>query len=134
MNPENIVRDEMMAHDAFSKWLGIEIAEVSEGYCLLAMLVRPEMTNGFGIVHGGIFYSLADSALAFAANTYGQKAVTVDGHMHYFQKIHTGDKLMAEAKVLHKGKKISKFEVNLNVSDITVAKMIGSIVHTKIEW
>jgi acyl-CoA thioesterase len=123
-----------MANDAFSQWLGIEIVEISEGFCRLSMQIRKGMTNGFGFAHGGIVYSLADSALAFAANTYGLKSVTVDGHMHYFQKLHPGDKLIAEAKVIHKGKKISKFTVNILLDDALVAKMLGSIVHTKMEW
>lgn len=123
-----------MANDAFSQWLGIEIIEISEGYCLLSMQIRPEMTNGFGIAHGGIAYSISDSALAFAANTYGQQAVTVDAHMHYFQKINLGDVLRVEAKIAHKGKKISKFMVDVFVSKLLCAKMIGSIVHTNKEW
>ena len=64
---EKIV-SKMINGDAFSQWLGINVIKVSEGFCKLEMRVRKEMTNGFNIAHGGISYSLADSALAFAAN------------------------------------------------------------------
>lgn len=69
----SIVKDCMLNHDSFSNWLGIELVEISEGYCRLKMKVRQEMTNGFNIAHGGIAYSLADSALAFASNSHGKK-------------------------------------------------------------
>ena len=62
------VVEKMITGDAFSQWLGIEILEITKGYCKLKMIVRKEMTNGFDIAHGGISYYLADSALAFAAN------------------------------------------------------------------
>jgi acyl-CoA thioesterase len=68
MKPNEIVH-KMFDNDAFSKWLGIVVEEISEGKCVLSMTIRKEMTNGFGIAHGGITYSLADSALAFAANS-----------------------------------------------------------------
>ncbi|CAG0910535.1 unnamed protein product, partial [Cyprideis torosa] len=61
----------MYENDAFSKWLGIERMEEREGYCKLKMVLTKDMTNGFNIAHGGIAYSLADSALAFAANARG---------------------------------------------------------------
>ena len=72
------VVDKMMDGDAFSRWLGIEVLEISEGFCKLQMKVRDEMTNGFAIAHGGIAYSLADSCLAFAANSYGIQDVSVE--------------------------------------------------------
>jgi len=70
-NPQKIVI-KMFDQDAFSQWLGIQIVDVSEGYCQIKMTVRKEMLNGFQIAHGGIAYSLADSALAFASNSNGK--------------------------------------------------------------
>lgn len=71
------VVNKMMDGDAFSKWLGIKVLEISKGYCQLQMQVRKEMTNGFFIAHGGICYSLADSALAFAANSDGTQSLSI---------------------------------------------------------
>ena len=61
----------MYSNDAFSQWMGIERLKESEGYCKLRMTIRPEMCNGFGLCHGGITFSFADSCLAFASNSKG---------------------------------------------------------------
>ena len=69
-NAEKIVNF-MFTNDAYSQWLGIERLNVAPGVCDLRMTVRSEMLNGFAIAHGGISYSLADTALAFASNAHG---------------------------------------------------------------
>ena len=74
---ERIV-NQMFENDAFSKWLGIERIQVDLGTCVLQMKIRKEMLNGFGIAHGGITYALADSALAFASNSQGRQAVSIE--------------------------------------------------------
>ena len=81
------VVDKMISGDAFSKWLGIDVLEVSEDLCKVKMQVRKEMTNGFDIAHGGITYSLADSCLAFAANSYGIQALTLETSINYSNSI-----------------------------------------------
>ena len=77
-NAWTIVENMMLANDSFSKMLGINIKELSLGACTLTMKVNESMTNGFSIGHGGITYSLADSALAFASNSHGRKAVSIE--------------------------------------------------------
>ena len=72
------VINQMYENDAFSQWLGIERIEEGLGYCQLKMTIRSEMLNGFGIAHGGISFSLADSALAFACNSHGRRAVSIE--------------------------------------------------------
>ena len=56
----------MLATDAFSRWLGITLVSVRPGHCVLTMQVREDMVNGFGVSHGGVVFSFADSAMAFA--------------------------------------------------------------------
>lgn len=97
MKPNEIV-NKMFQNDAFSQWLGIVIENVSEGTCTLSMVIRKEMTNGFGIAHGGITYSLADSALAFAANTHGRQSVSIDTSINHIETLKAGDKIVAVAK------------------------------------
>ena len=63
------VINHLLETDLFSKWLGIEVLEIKEGYSKITMTIRDEMINGFGIVHGGVTFSLADSAFAFACNS-----------------------------------------------------------------
>jgi acyl-CoA thioesterase len=90
--------NKMYDQDAFSQWLGIEIIDVSEGYCQLKMKVRKEMLNGFHIAHGGIAYSLADSALAFASNSHGRKSLSVETSISHMVSIKAGDILTAMIK------------------------------------
>jgi acyl-CoA thioesterase len=111
----------MMQEDLFSQWLGIEIIEHSPGYCKQKMTVRKEMCNGHGITHGGISYSFADSALAFASNSQGKKCMSIETSISHLKRIITGDVLVAtavERSLSHR----------LGVYDITVAKEDGTIV------
>ena len=135
MNPERIVKSGMYEHDAFSKWLGIQIGNVSYGSCEISMVVRSEMVNGFGIAHGGITYSLADSALAFAANSLGKKAVSINTKIMHTLPVNVGDHLTAIAKPIHKGNKISHFSVEINNQlDEKVAHFEGSVYAGREEW
>ena len=87
----------MMARDTMSAWLGIEIAEVAPRRCVCRMVVREEMVNGFGVAHGGIVFSLADSAFAFACNTHGRVTVSIENSVTYPRAVHPGDVLTAVA-------------------------------------
>ncbi len=91
---EKIV-NHMMSADAFSQWLGIEVLEVEDGMAKIKMKVREEMVNGHGVVHGGISFSLADSAFAFACNSHGQKAVSIETSINHIKPIFVGDELIA---------------------------------------
>ena len=97
MTPSQIT-DTMMAKDYFSQWLGITRLKDEEGTCILQMTIRTDMLNGFSIAHGGITYSLADSALAFASNSYGRKAVSIETSISHMLPLHEGDTITAEAK------------------------------------
>lgn len=93
---ERVVRA-MMARDAFSQWLGIEVLEIAPRRSTCRMMVRDEMVNGFGVTHGGIAFSLADSAFAFACNTGGTVTVSIENSVTYPAPIHAGDVLTAVA-------------------------------------
>src|SRR5678815_133800 len=83
----------MRAGDAFSRWLGIELLALEPGGCTVRMAVRPDMLNGFGVCHGGVTFSLADSALAFASNTHGRVTVSVENGISYPASVAAGDVL-----------------------------------------
>jgi acyl-CoA thioesterase len=132
---EEIVKNKMYDNDAFSKWLGIEILQIGEGSCELTMTVRSEMTNGFQIAHGGITYSLADSALAFASNSHGKKAVSVETSISHTQAVHAGDVLTAKATEQHRSDKIAVYQVTVtNQEDKTVALFKGVVYRTQKDW
>ena len=88
----------MMASDAFSRWLGIEVVDIAPRRSTCRMRVRDEMVNGFGVTHGGIAFSLADSAFAFACNTHGRVTVSIENSITYPAPIAVGDVLTATAK------------------------------------
>ena len=87
----------MMSRDAFSQWLAVEVLEVGPGRCRCRMTVRPDMVNGFGVAHGGIAFSFADSAFAFACNTQGRIAMSIENAISYPAPIRPGDVLVSDA-------------------------------------
>lgn len=127
----NKVVAHMMEHDLFSQWLGISIIEIKAGYSKIKMTVRPEMINGFGIVHGGIAFSFADSAFAFACNNRNVLSVALDTSVNFIKPIHVGDMLIAEALEIHNGKSTGLYEVNIyNQHEHLVAKFKGLCYRT----
>ena len=128
--PEQVV-NHMMKHDLFSQWLGIEVLDVSEGYSKIKMTVRKEMINGFGIVHGGIAFSLADSAFAFACNNRNNLSVALDTSINFTKPVHVGDMLTAEAKELHNGRSTGLYHISIkNQHDHVVALFKGTCFRT----
>lgn len=105
------VFESMMENDFCSQWMGIKPITIEEGHCILEMEVRKEMLNGFGTLHGGMAYSLADSALAFASNSYGRISPLINGNMSYSKSAKIGDVLKAEAKVISLGNKKADIDV-----------------------
>ncbi len=128
--PSEVV-NKMMQDDLFSQWLGIEVIEIREGYSKIKMLVRKEMVNGFGIVHGGIAFSLADSAFAFACNNRNVLSVALDTSINFLKPVHPGDELTAEAKEIHNGKSTGLYHVTItNQHDHAIAMFKGTCFRT----
>src|SRR5947207_14074840 len=100
----NSVVGHMMENDFFSQWMGVEVLEVNEGYSRIRMTIRKEMVNGFGIVHGGLPFSLADSAFSFACNNRNNLSVALDVTITFMKAVNVGDVLTAEAKEIHNGR------------------------------
>ena len=107
------VYDKMMEKDYCSQWLGVEPIILEEGHCKISMTVKKDMLNGYGILHGGIAFTFADSAFAFASNSYGRVAVSINGSMIYSKSAVEGEVLYAEAKALNLTHKTADFDVNV---------------------
>jgi len=121
----------MMKHDLFSQWLGISVNDVREGYSKITMEVRPEMINGFGIVHGGIAFSLADSAFAFACNNRNNLSVALDTAINFTKPVKVGDKLTAEANEMHNGRSTGIYHIRVsNQAGELVALFKGTCFRT----
>ena len=127
--------DKMYKNDLFSKWLGIDIVEKRIGKSKLTMTVRQEMVNGFGIAHGGITYSLADSALAFACNSKGRKSMSIETSISHIKPCHVGDVLTAEAVEESLSYKIAVYHISVkNQDNETVALFKGTVYRTNKNW
>ena len=125
----------MYDNDAFSQWLGIEVVEVKDGYCELKMTVRKDMLNGFQIAHGGIAYSLADSALAFASNSHGRKSLSVETSISHTVSVKEGDVLTAITEELSLSDKIGVYLITItNQDNQEVAYFKGTVYRTSKEW
>ena len=125
------VVEHMMDHDAFSQWMDIKVLEVSEGYSRIKMIIRKEMVNGFGIVHGGIPFSLADSAFAFACNNRNNLSVALDVTITFTKAVNVGDEITAEAKEIHNGRSTGVYLINIfNQKGEQVALFKGTCFRT----
>lgn len=133
MSPKEIV-DKMMHNDAFSRWLGISVDEVSEGSCTLSLTVRAEMLNGFGIAHGSITYALADSALAFASNSHGKQSVSIDTAINHIESVNEGDRIIATAQENSKKNKFGFYTVTIKKHDSLVALFKGTVYRSERDW
>ena len=135
MTPTDIVSTQMYDNDAFSKWLGIELVEIKHGECEIKLTVRKDMLNGFGIAHGGITYSLADSAFAFATNSIGHQAVSIETNISHTAKVIEGDVLTAKTTCINKTRKFAIYHVDIkNQEDQRVAAFKGTVYYTGKDW
>ncbi|MBX3042841.1 MAG: hotdog fold thioesterase [Candidatus Kapabacteria bacterium] len=131
----NQIVNQMFSGDRFSKHLGIKIIEISEGYSKLEMLVRDDMLNGFDILHGGVSYSLADSCLAFAANSYGRISVSLNAKMSYPESSKVGDILTAESVEITITNKIGIYDVFIkNQHGVMIGVFRGTVYRTEKEF
>lgn len=129
------VVDYMMENDAFSQWLGIKVIDVTEGGSILEFTVRPEMLNGFYILHGGVSYSVADSALAFAANSHGIQSVSIETSISHTKPAKAGEKIKAIATEINRTTKIAIYSVELlNEKNDKIALFKGTVYRTGKEW
>lgn len=131
----------MMDRDAFSQWLGIRVQSVRPRQATVSMSVRDEMVNGFGVAHGGIVYSLADSALAFASNTHGRVTVSIENSITYPRPVHVGDELVAEAEEESATNRLAYYRVTVRrastadrVAVEIVALFRGTVYRTKTDF
>jgi len=121
----------ILAKDAFSEWLGIKLLEFGEGYSKIQMTVREEMMNGLNVVHGGIAFSLADSAFAFACNSRNNLSLALETSISFLQPVYIGDTLIAEAKEIRNGKNTGVYLVEItNQHEKLVALFKGTCYRT----
>lgn len=127
------VKDRMLQNDAFSHWLGLEVDEMGPGYCRLHFRVRPEMLNGFGILHGGVAFA-ADSAFAFACNSHGRQSVALSATIDYLEAGRPDDLITLEAREESLKHKIGVYQLRLtNQHGTLLALFKGTAYRTSVE-
>ena len=124
----------MLSLDPFSQWLGIEILECEIGRCKVAMTVRKEMLNSMKKAHGGITYSLADTAFGFSANTNGRYAVSIDTSINHIEALDEGDYIVAEATLESLKNKVGFYIIEVKKGETLVALFKGVAFRTPKEW
>ncbi|MEQ8208113.1 MAG: hydroxyphenylacetyl-CoA thioesterase PaaI [Woeseia sp.] len=113
----NACAKHMFACDPATQGLGIEIAAVQPGYAEARMTVREDMLNGHGSCHGGFIFTLADSAFAFACNTYNNITVASGASMEFLAPAYLGDRLLACAKEQVRGRRRGVYDVEVGTED-----------------
>jgi acyl-CoA thioesterase len=135
VNSPRAIADLMMKNDRFSQWLGLEVDECTSGYCKLHYRITEDMLNGFHSVHGGILFSAADSAFAFACNSHGILTVALDVSITFTRPARVGDLLTVEARELHLGNKTGLYEVRTtNPEGELIALFKGISYGTSKRW
>ena len=127
-SPAEIVKL-MLEKDSFSNWLGIEVLLIEENFCRLGCTIKSDMLNGFEIAHGGITYSLADSCLAFGANSCGYQCVSIETSISHLKKVQLGDYLITEAHKLKEEGKTKTFEITVHNQDALLVARFTGLVH-----
>ncbi len=124
----------MLSQDAFSTWMGIEILECKVGHCKVGMTIRKEMLNSMGKAHGGVSYTIADTAFGFAANTHGKYAVSIETSINHIEALEEGDYLVAESVIEKVNNKLGFNVIEVKRGDELVALFKGIVYRTKKEW
>jgi acyl-CoA thioesterase len=115
----------MWAGDRASQGLGLELLDVGPGRATLRMTVREDMVNGHAIGHGGFTFSLADSAFAFACNSYNRSTVAAACEIRFLAPTRLGDELVAEAVERSRAGRDGVYDVVVRVGDTVVAELVG---------
>src|SRR4051794_33338350 len=110
----------MYDDDAASRALGITISDVAAGTAIASMKVREDMVNGHGICHGGYIFTLADTAFAFACNTYGDVTVAAGADISFLEPVHTDEHLTATAVELARRGRSGLYDVTVRTDEGTV--------------
>ena len=124
----------MLSQDAYSQWLGIEILECEIGRCKVAMTIRKEMLNSMNYAHGGISYSLADTAFGFTANTHGKYAVSIETSINHIEALEEGDYIIAESVIEKVKNKLGFNIIEVKCGEELIALFKGVVYRTQKDW
>jgi acyl-CoA thioesterase len=128
LSPDDLARacaDAMWKDDDASSGLGMTIVDIGPGRATLSMTVQPHMVNGQRIAHGGFIFTLADSAMAFACNSYNEKAVAAGGNITFIRPGKLGDTLVATAREISRSARSGIYDARVTAGDDVIAEFRG---------
>lgn len=116
----------MLTDDEASRALGMAVESTAPGRATVSLVVTRAMANGFGICHGGVVFSLADSAFAFACNTYDDVSVAAAAQIDFLRSASIGDRLVATAEERNRGRRSGLYDVTVrNAAGAEIAVFRG---------
>lgn len=121
--------EEMLASDAYARWLGIELVSVTADEVAVAMTVGPEHLNFLEVGHGGMVFSLADCAFSLASNAAGDRAVAIDTHLVLTAASRSGDRLLATVTESSRGRTLGTYRVDVTRGDGRKIALFTGTVH-----
>ncbi len=128
------IPNKMLSLDPYSQWLGIEILDIKIGRCKVGLTIRKEMLNSMDKAHGGITYSLADTAFGFSANTHGKYAVSIETSINHIEALYEGDYIIAESVIEKVNDKLGFNIVEVKRGEEIVALFKGVVYRTNKDW
>jgi len=122
----------MYVDDLASQGLGIELVRAEPGHAVTTMTVRPDQCNGLGVCHGGLIFTLADTAMAFATNASGARAFATNAEVDFVSAARAGDRLRADCVQIVDRGRVGVSDVTIhNQDDVVVAVFRGRTLATR---
>lgn len=109
--------EKMYENDACSQALGIQVEVPAPGRAEASFVVRPDMLNGHGVCHGGLLFTLADTAFAFACNSYNKVTLAGAASVDFLRPAKLGDTIVASASEVHRGGRVGLYDVSVKNQD-----------------
>ncbi len=116
--------------DPWSRALGIHLLALGRGFCRLRLNVQPHMVNFLGYPHGGVIFSLADTAFGAACNSHGETAVALNMTISFLTAVPAGSRLIAEAREIKQGKRAGFYQVRVTSEAGTLVAQVQCVAHT----
>lgn len=112
----------------FSAWLGAAVESIGQGSAVLTVKVRRDMLNAIGVCHGGVLFSLADTAVALAAHTRGRISMSIEGSASYIEAVNEGDDLKISCTETGLKNRLAYYRVSITKSDLTPVAAFQAVV------
>lgn len=119
----------LAGRDALARTLGIELVDGGAGHAVCRLRVTPSHLNFNGTCHGGVIFSLADTAFGLAANSHGESAAAIDAHLSFNSAVREGETLTAEARERARGRRLATYAVDVTRADGRVVSVFTGTVY-----